>query len=457
MKKFTFGCFFLIISCNFLYAQYPPITPFTTGYEMEIGARAFSLGGAFTAVSNDNSALFYNPAGLGQIKNFSAMGCFSNIQVKDQVTFLGAESSQQLDFTKMNSFSAVIPVPTYQGSLVLGLGFHRVRDFGHEFVSKKNVPAVLWNYPITIGSDEYFVDFDVNDSAEEYQQGELNQTSLGASLEVAPDVFLGGSINFWSGVKEYTWKFSEIGGVYDIDLNNDSLYDTTWMLSDYDKEDHYKEIFSGLNFTFGFLKKSGNFSIGGVIKSPVTLKGKQDWDYYYQEYVYEGYESVPDSSADGYIDYKIRSPWIIRGGVSFKLKLLRLSGDVELMDYGQIQYTTEPPVGYKSEENSYIRHNLRSTINYAMGGELNIPGIPGYNIFLRGGYSVKKSPLNNAKSAWNRTTKSLGIGILFSDQIICNIGYGLTSWKNENTAYNALVEKEKINISTVLVDFVYRM
>ncbi len=39
--------------------------------EIGIGARAEALGGAFTALSNDASALYWNPAGLAQIQNIS--------------------------------------------------------------------------------------------------------------------------------------------------------------------------------------------------------------------------------------------------------------------------------------------------------------------------------------------------------------------------------------------------
>ena len=40
----------------------------------DIGARAVALNGAFTSLSNNSQAIFYNPSGLGQIKyrEFSA-------------------------------------------------------------------------------------------------------------------------------------------------------------------------------------------------------------------------------------------------------------------------------------------------------------------------------------------------------------------------------------------------
>jgi hypothetical protein len=42
-----------------------------------MGVRALSMGSAFTAVSNDVTATYWNPAGLGQISNYELFGMFS--------------------------------------------------------------------------------------------------------------------------------------------------------------------------------------------------------------------------------------------------------------------------------------------------------------------------------------------------------------------------------------------
>jgi len=43
------------------------------------GARATSLGNSFTAISNDASAIFYNPAGLSSVSKLQVLGMYSNL------------------------------------------------------------------------------------------------------------------------------------------------------------------------------------------------------------------------------------------------------------------------------------------------------------------------------------------------------------------------------------------
>lgn len=449
-----------LINTSLLFGQYIPNTPFTTGYTMEVGARPFSLGGAYTGLSDDYYALFYNPAGLGQINKVTLSGTFSNFKISDKATFFDYAATTDASFSKINSFGAGIPLPTTQGSLVIGIGYNRVRDFGKEVVTAQDVP-VIFTTPVIIGSTEYDVDFDVLDSAEEYQKGALSQTSIGASMEVSPDLFVGGGINFWSGSKEYTWNFNEIGGIYDVDIDTDGdgTFDTTttYMLSDIMKQEHYTQEYSGINFTLGFLARTHdqNFSVGGVIKSPVTLEAKEDWELFIRETVYPGYEPVPDSSLTDIGKFKVQSPWIFRVGATFRYSFLRITGDIELQDYSQIQYTTNPPVGNKYEENKFLRRNLKSVFNYALGGELTVPGLEGFDLILRGGYNIKKSPVRNAESSWDRTTLTFGAGVVFSEKFSLNIGVGNTSWIYENSA--ELISKENINLQKIYVDISYFM
>lgn len=456
MKKIILIMF--LLNTVFVYSQYVPSTPFTTGYTVEVGARPLSMGGAYTAIADDYYALYYNPAGLGQIKDFTFSGSFSNIKITDKITFYDYNSTTESTFSKINSFGAAIPLPTTQGSLVIGIGYNRVRDFGKEFISAQDVP-VIFTTPVTIDAIEYPVDFEVLDSAEEYQKGALSQTSIGASMEVAPDLFVGGSMNFWSGTKEYTWNFQEIGGIYDVDIDTDGdgAFDTTttYMLSDLEEQDHYEQEYSGINLSLGFLARTQNqnFTIGGVIKSPVNLQAREDWEQYFKETVYSGYEPVPDSSLSGSGKFEVQSPWIFRGGAAFQFKCIRITGDIEFKDYSQIQFTTDPPVGNKYEENKSLRRNLESTLDYAIGGEFTVPGLEGFDLIFRGGYNVINSPFKNSSSSWNKTTMTVGAGMVFSNSFSVNVGYGNSSWIYEGS----FVDKEDIDLQKIYVDISYSM
>ncbi len=79
--------------------------------EIGVGSRAVALGGAFVATADDPSALYWNPAGIIQMKTFS-------MQATRTEWFVG---------TSFNAVDLVVPLPTYSSAL----GFHlAVLDYG---------------------------------------------------------------------------------------------------------------------------------------------------------------------------------------------------------------------------------------------------------------------------------------------------------------------------------------
>jgi hypothetical protein len=111
-----------------------PELPFTT--KVGIGARAAGMGFAYGAVSEDGSSLFYNPAGLAQIRRIEVSGGLLHDSQSREVSFNTASdgfpgtgnSTQKADSrtTQISHLSVAYPFPTYRGSLVLGLAYQRV-------------------------------------------------------------------------------------------------------------------------------------------------------------------------------------------------------------------------------------------------------------------------------------------------------------------------------------------
>lgn len=111
-KKFLRACATVGLVCSPLAAQ---------AIEVQVGNRAQTMGMAFTAVADDPSAVFHNPAGLTQIKK-------TEIDVGVGLQFL------TLDYTDLNGIThtseGIAPVPTVFFStdkaepVVLGLGLY---------------------------------------------------------------------------------------------------------------------------------------------------------------------------------------------------------------------------------------------------------------------------------------------------------------------------------------------
>ncbi len=425
--KLRVSCLTLVIFLVSIVSLHAQDVPYLWGQHWGVGARAMGMGGAFTGVADDYSAMFYNPAGLGQISKMEVFGSFSYLSVTNKATFMGLETSESTTYTRLNGIGLSMPVPTSRGSLVLGFGFHQVRDFDNALYVSKLIStvgdSVTWSY-------------------NELVEGGLNTTSFGGAIELSPGLYLGGAVNFWTGRNEWTWRFTEEDQPYDI-----------WTFSDYVTTDYIYTKYSGVNFMLSTLFNPQEiFRFGGVIVTPVTLTAKEDWEYTEATTWDDGFRSS-DSTDSGFWDYKVRSPWILRVGAALKPGPLMISGDVEFKDYSQIKYTSYPPeVGFtKADVNLEIKENLRNTMSWRVGGEFTVPTV---GLRLRAGYAVYPSPWKDATSDMDRKVISFGAGFAFQNQFVLDVGYGFVTWDDFT---GDVIEAEKIEVSKILFSLSYRM
>jgi hypothetical protein len=73
---------------------------------LPVGARAAAMGGAYTAVSDEASAVYWNPAGLVQIPKLSAV--FMRAQYFEQINYQYAAYAQRLDFDSVIAGSVLL-------------------------------------------------------------------------------------------------------------------------------------------------------------------------------------------------------------------------------------------------------------------------------------------------------------------------------------------------------------
>ena len=173
------------------YAQSNVLTEdfFHMGNDLGVGARALGLGGAYTAISDDYTAMYWNPAGIGQMKRREFNIGFSQNSIKSDALFLGTGAETADSFTRLNSIGLVFPVPTARGSLVFGVGYDKGRDYD----------AMVDVGALTIDSL-----YQTNSILDE---GSRNQFTLSGSIEVSPNLFMGAGINFINGHIDHSSEF----------------------------------------------------------------------------------------------------------------------------------------------------------------------------------------------------------------------------------------------------------
>jgi long-subunit fatty acid transport protein len=416
--------------------------PFVWGQPWGVGARAMAMGGAYTAVSDDYAALYYNPAGLGQNRRMNLSGSLSFLSMENRTTFMQTQTSETPTYSRLNDLGLCLPVPTSSGSLAFGIGYHRVRLFDNGMLTSNNVLFSPSEFP----PDGYEARWE----NERIETGALSNTSLGMSLEMAPGLFLGASMNIWGGENDYTWQFREI--------DEKNLY----TYSDSTSTEHIATDFSGINLSFGVLiKVMDRVSVGATVITPVTLRAKENWDYT-DAFNWDADQGLePEVASDeGSSEYKVRAPWIVRGGLAVNPGPVLISAEGEFHNYSQYEYTTHPPQDdySQTQANMDIKRNFRNVLNTRVGAELTLPFAAAK---LRAGYAIYPSHLKDAGSNLDRKVVSFGAGFKFMDQLVLDIAAGLTSWDPQayDTSvfgqYNSI--QEKINARNILFTFTYLM
>lgn len=115
-----------------------------------IGDRASGMGGAYTAISDDASGMYYNPAGIVYVtdKNFSASVNAYSSQTKKYENVIGGQPFvRKSNALLANYFGIVKPIGQYK------FGFsYAVPDAVNEDLSQtvRNVPSTISDYDFTI-------------------------------------------------------------------------------------------------------------------------------------------------------------------------------------------------------------------------------------------------------------------------------------------------------------------
>jgi hypothetical protein len=125
-----------------------------TDNQIGFGARALGMGGAYMAISEDYSAVYWNPAGLAQMRKMEIWLGISHVHFGNDIKFPNysnntiqnyTTSTASISATKLNSFGIALPVPTYRGSLVFAIGYQKVKDFesANEFLIRVQIDFLL--------------------------------------------------------------------------------------------------------------------------------------------------------------------------------------------------------------------------------------------------------------------------------------------------------------------------
>jgi len=434
-------------------------------------ARALGMGNSYIGLSDDGSASFFNPAGLGLVKRLEFSGGLSHLNYNNDVEFFDESTSYSNSNTALNRVTFAFPFPTLRGSLVFGLSYHTSKDLtsavkfdgfnngSTSMIQDLNVDTYI-PYDLFLTDSAFNTPFlgRLNQSGTILSDGDINNWTFSGAIEVYKNLYLGLNLNIITG------NYKSDNEYYEDDEQN--LYEGVIAAEESRSEDfqtfYLNRILdwdiSGWDAKFGILYQLNNDArFGLTIQFPKTYNIKED-------FTVEGYSLfntgfMPELNSDDYsdaVEYDIITPFEIGAGFSYNLKGLILSAQGTIIDYSQIEFEDVAGLGTIAEDiNRDIKEQLKSVINYNVGIEYNIPKT---GLRIRGGFFVQPSPYQDDPSEFDRKYATAGIGFLTDETVGIDVAYAHGWWKDFGDNYGSDVSRtfQDITSDLFIITGIYR-
>lgn len=433
-------------------------------------ARALGMGNAFNALSDDASAAYFNPAGFGLLKKLEISGGLNFLDYKNSTTLFGEKSDGNNTNTSLNRLSFAFPFPTYQGSLVFGLSYHKSKDLssivkfnGFNSGNNSKIQSLLntdipFNLFLTDGSNNTIINGNLNQSGDILNSGEINNWTFSGAIEVQKNFFIGGNLTVASGTYESNSNY------YEDDTRN--FYEGITAIGEPQTTDfqtfHFNNIIKwdigGWNAKVGFLYQLEDVArFGATVQFPKSFTVDEDYSEIASSQFGTGqyYEQTYNDK----VKYDITTPFELTGAFAINLKGIILSAEATIIDYSQLEFTKAEgfgdPQSFIANNNKDIKELLTSVINYNVGFEYTVPNI---GLRLRGGYLTQPSAFKGDNSDFDRKFLTGGIGYLANGIIGIDVAYAYGWWKDFGDNYGTNVSRtfQDIKSHNVILTTTYR-
>jgi long-subunit fatty acid transport protein len=421
-----------------------------------VNPRSAGMGNAFVGLADDVSALYWNPAGLGQLRLSEFSFGMSHVGMANTATMLGVESQGDNSSMVINNLQFALPFPVARGSFVLSAGYTRLADFtGTMSVDVYNplssIQSSLYNFDNedldfawNLGLQDTLV-FTYHDEgqpgwlaipvANRVQQtidvlesGSINMWSFGGSIEVAHNAMVGLALNVVSGSYRYDRTFIETdvqnahqGDIVGIDNVTRSDFHSLEL------EELIDQHLSGWNMRIGFLYNYRDKARFGIaVQTAGSINVNEDYEKIGRSRFANANLSYELTSYDN--NYDISTPAMYSFGGSFKpVDWATVAADFDVVDYSKLEFSYAARFN-TTPLNRDIKRLFRSTNHFRFGTEIRIPNT---GFMLRGGFGYRYSPYkaDEGNSDFDIKTFSGGIGYVFDKNFTANVAYSMSAYE----------------------------
>lgn len=424
-------------------------------------ARYMSMGGAFSTLGADFSALSTNPAAIGVYKKSELMFSPSLGYNKTEASFLGTTAEEFKYNFNLTNFGMVFTgdlgkpsneSPEWKG-IQFGFGVNRLANFNSRtLISGQNMNGSILDAYFSAAQGRPFDQLNPFDTELAFNTYLLD--TVGAPNNYIQAHYGGAtqrkSVTTSGGINEMVMT---LGGNY-----NDKLYIGATLgfpfvryeeLSTYTEVDGLDTIpgfnsltisddlstsGAGFNFKLGFIYRATDWArISASFHTPTFFSMTDQWKRSMTSDLSFGKYS--DESPVGRFDYNLMTPMRVMGGVAFVIaSRASISAEYELVDYSEARLREKNISGSFFSENEAIRETFTAAGNLRVGAEYVIQPFS-----LRAGYALYGNPFKGGLNDATEQLISAGVGIREQNYYL-DFGYVNSTVSSDYYLYPGVVE-----------------
>ena len=451
-----------------------------------VGARALGMGNAYNAISDDGSAMYFNPAGLGMMKRLEVSGGLDYLNFTNDATLFNNKTNYSSSATNFNQISFVFPFPTLRGSLVFGMAYNKNKDLtsalkfdgfnigSHsmvQYLEDAKSPLDDQSYKNSIPYNLYLSDDTgkvsvingkLNQSGITLQEGGLESWTFSSSMEVSKNMYVGASLNVNSGTFKSNREYFEddTKGIYaNVETAPGNAF--TKNFTTFYRNDVLDWEISGWDLKVGTIYQLSKIArFGATVQFPKTFTIKETYTFDAHSEFGGNIVDLPSDLKDylsDKVEYDITTPFVLTGAASVNVKGLILSAEATLTDYSQTEFSNPKGIStsYFAGLNKDMKELLRAVAALNIGVEYTIPEV---GIRVRGGFISQPSPYKGDPSDFGKKYLTGGVGFLADETFAIDVAYAHGWWKTYGDNYGTDLSRVYQDISNdkMLVTFSYR-
>ncbi len=489
----------LILSSQLVFSQSANDALMISQNSIYGSARMTAMGGAFTALGGDLSAMQLNPASGAVFLEGQASLSYGLSDIKNNSTFYNGGGEDQVNYNNINQLGIVFVIDnsdTYSSiaKFALGFNYNRTNNYTENISFSGNNNTEL---DVFHGNDLMYSGFSSIATSFVLSSNGYSPDQLGGAEYLAFYTYLidmntpidpnnpdEGSIYYDSRYPTYTddfpvyvmsaipnhivqdysmnktgysgqYNFSaslDVGNKFYLGVSYDrstfnTITNTTLTESGFATDSEVQELTyksytstygNGNGFSIGAIYKATDFiRLGATYHSPTWYKMSDEY-YYELSIINKTFNPESERTEVLYSDYEISTPSKIDAGIAIVVgKNGLISVDYEFINYSSINIGSS---NYFEYENDEIRNTMTSTHNIKIGTEWKVSFIS-----FRAGYAFSQSPYKNTDWQSDTHSYSFGTGLNFKTWNL-DLAYQASSRNYDYYIYDTnLVDAANIN------------